>query len=117
MMKKYVVLFGLMIGLFSSDVKAQTDGGTKVIVDNNKLRVTQYYSLPGKDVCGKGQHSHPAHLTVILTGGTVTITNVHGKVITQQAPAGATFWSPAETHEVVNSGKLPMKILIIETKK
>ena len=53
---------------------------------------------------------------MLLTAATVTVTDAHGKVKTQDAPAGTSFWSEAETHEVVNSGKLPIKILIIETK-
>ena len=52
----------------------------KVLVDNSKMTVTQFYSLPGADVCGKGKHSHPAHLTVLLTAATVTITTANGKV-------------------------------------
>jgi hypothetical protein len=114
-MKKNVILLLLLI--FTLSVKAQTSAGQpKVLVDNDKIKVTRFISDPGKDVCGAGKHSHPAHLTVLLTDATVTITQADGKVITRKAPAGTSFWSGAETHEVINSGKIPMKVLIIETK-
>ncbi len=115
-MKKITILFSLFICLITMRAKAQTEQ-PKVLVDNDKMKVTEYYSLPGDGVCGKGKHSHPAHLTVLLTDADVTITGADGKTITQKAPAGTSFWSDAETHEVINSGKLPMKVLIIETKK
>jgi len=116
-MKKYAILFLLFTCFFATRAKAQTDETQpKVTVDNSKVKVTQYYSMPGKDVCGKGKHSHPAHLTVLLTDAKVTITDESGKVSTQIVPAGTTFWSAAGTHEVVNSGKMPIKLLIIETK-
>jgi hypothetical protein len=115
-MKKIAALFSLFICFATISAKAQTSQ-LKVLVDNDKVKVTQYYSLPGEGACGKGKHSHPAHLTVLLTDAEVTITGADGITTTQKAPAGTTFWSDAETHEVINSGKLPMKLLIIETKK
>src|ERR1700744_5055048 len=115
MMKKHLLLMAVFCCLFALTTKAQT-GSPKVVVDNSKMTVTQFYSMPGKDVCGKGKHSHPAHLTVLLTDATVTITTADGKTITQKAPAGTSFWSEAETHEVINSGKYPIKALIIVPK-
>ncbi len=88
----------------------------KVIVDNNKIKVTEYSGMPGKDVCGKEKHIHPAHLTVVLSHASVKITTAEGKIIEQKVPAGATFWSEAETHTVVNAGKEAIHIYIIEPK-
>jgi hypothetical protein len=115
-MKKYFLLI-LLTCLFSLTLRAQSVMRTgKVIVDNKKMTVTEFYSMPGNDVCGKGKHSHPAHLTVLLTAATVTITDAKGKSVTRLVPSGTTFWSDAETHEVVNSGKMPVKVLIIVPK-
>jgi hypothetical protein len=78
--------------------------------------VTEYDSALGQGVCGAGKHSHPAHLTILRTSATVTITAADGKVVTQQLPAGTVFWSEAGTHEVINSGAAPVKTYLVETK-
>ena len=39
----------------------------KVLFENNKMKVTEYISSPGKDVCGKGKHSHGPHLDIAIT--------------------------------------------------
>jgi hypothetical protein len=90
---------------------------SKVIIDNAQVKVTELVSQPGKDMCGLGKHSHPAHLTVMLSDATVTVTTPTGKVVTQKVPAGTTFWSEAETHTVINSGSTTSKMQIIEYKK
>lgn len=79
--------------------------------------MTSLESNPGKDLCGFGKHSHGAHLTVLLSDASITITTPDGKVTTQKAVAGTTFWSEPETHTVVNSGTTVVKAQIIEYKK
>ncbi|MGC4021073.1 MAG: hypothetical protein QM734_03585 [Cyclobacteriaceae bacterium] len=95
---------------------AQSSDG-KVVVDNESVKVYEFESTPGKDVCGAGKHSHPAHLTVMLTDATITITTSEGKVSTKKLKAGATFWSPSETHMVVNGGAGQVKCQLVEVKK
>lgn len=111
-MKKLAIIAGLLLA--TGFAKAQT--APKVLIDNSKVKVTEYDGAPGKDVCGAGKHSHPGHLTVLLTAATVTITGADGKVVTQTVPAGTVFWSEAETHKVINSGSAPVKAYLIETK-
>lgn len=98
-----------------SQEKAKPFG--KVIIDNDQVKVTEIVSQPGKDLCGLGKHTHPPHLTVMLTDATITVTTPTGKVMTQKVPAGTTMWSEAETHTVVNSGSSTSKMQIIEYKK
>lgn len=107
--------FLLCASVVFSQEKAKPFG--KVIIDNDQVKVTEIVSQPGKDMCGLGKHSHPAHLTVMLSDATVTVTTPTGKVNTQKVPAGTTFWSEAETHTVVNSGSTTSKMQIIEYKK
>jgi len=95
--------------------QTSTDG--KVVLDNENVKVYEFASGPGKDVCGAGRHSHPAHLTVMLTDASITITTPDGKVSTKKMKAGSTFWSPAETHMVVNSGGGEVKCQLVEVKK
>src|SRR6267154_6535179 len=96
---------------------AQTTSDGKVVLDNDDVKVYVFESTPGKDVCGAGKHSHPAHLTVLLTDASITITSPDGKVSTKKLKSGTTFWSPAETHMVVNSGAGGVKCQLVEVKK
>ena len=87
----------------------------KVVVDNAKMRVLEYNAKPGMGVCGVGIHSHPDHLTVLLTAAKVRVTvGGHSEII--EGKAGDSFWEPAVTHEVENLGGANVRSLIIETK-
>ena len=90
----------------------------RVVFENDKLRALEYNSRPGMGVCGNGTHSHPAHLTVVLSGGSVRIRTPDGNVVTKDdIPQGAVFWSEAETHETENISGNNMRSLLIELKK
>jgi beta-alanine degradation protein BauB len=89
----------------------------RVAFENDKLRVLEYNGRPGMGVCGDGMHSHPAHLTVLLSTGKVRIKTPDGKVEVQSdIPVGATFWSEAGTHEVENISGSNMRSLLVELK-
>jgi hypothetical protein len=89
----------------------------RVALENDKLRVLDYNSRPGMGVCGNGMHSHPAHLTVLVTGGSVRIKTPDGKTVEQRdIPEGTVFWSEAETHAVENISGSNVRSLIIEIK-
>lgn len=111
---KSIIIFCLLFSTCS--LFAQTSDG-KVVLDNESVRVYEFESKPGKDVCGAGKHSHPAHLTVFLTDATITITTPDGKVSTKKFKAGNTIWSPSETHMVVNGGSGETKCQLVEVKK
>ena len=103
-----------LVAVGQSTQKTKNDG--ELILDNDKVKIYQYDGSPGKDVCGLGKHSHPAHLTVLLTDANVTVTTPDGKVKSDKMKAGTSFWSEAETHTVINSGTNPIKCQIIELK-
>ena len=89
----------------------------RIAFENDKLRVLEYNGRPGMGVCGDGMHSHPAHLTVLLSTGKVRIKTPDGKVeVHGDTPVGAVFWSNGETHEVENIGGSNVHLLIIELK-
>jgi beta-alanine degradation protein BauB len=89
----------------------------RVALENDKLRVLDFNSRPGMGVCGNGMHSHPAHLTVVVTGGSVRIKTPDGKTVEQRdIPEGTVFWSEAETHNVENISGSNLRSLIIEIK-
>ncbi len=89
----------------------------RVIFENGKMKVTEYVSNPGKDVCGKGKHGHPAHLNIAMTNIKGRVTGSDGKTQTVEVPMGATFWSEADTHVAINNGDEPARLYIIEEKK
>jgi hypothetical protein len=88
----------------------------KVAFENERLRVLEYFSKPGLGVCGKGMHSHPAHLTIPLTDAKVKVTLPDGKVILAEGKAGEMFWSPGETHTTENVSGKNVRAYMVEMK-
>ena len=88
----------------------------KIILENDKLKVTEYSSTPGRDVCGEGKHTHAPHLSILLTDAKVQLTTADGKTQQFDLKAGTTFWSEAETHIAINNGSKPVKAYLIELK-
>ena len=88
----------------------------KVILENDKVKVTEYVSTPGKDVCGRGKHTHPAHLSIFLTDAKARLIMPDGKMQDFDMKAGTAFWSEAETHMVINNGNKSAKVYLVEVK-
>ena len=89
----------------------------RVAMENQHVRVLEYNSRPGMGVCGIGMHSHPAHLTVLLSNGTVRVRTPDGRVVEHtDMPQGTVFWEEAVTHTVENIGGGDMRSLIVELK-
>ncbi len=87
----------------------------RVVLDNASVRVLEYTSRPGMGICGSGMHSHPAHLTVVLTPAKARVTE-NGKTFTVVNKPGDVFWSGPVRHEVENVGGAGARVLIIELK-
>ena len=88
----------------------------KVVLENEKVRVLEYRSLPGFGVCGQGKHSHPAHVTIAISDGKVKVIAEDGKIHSADAKSGSVFWAPAETHSVENISGRPMRAYMVEIK-
>ncbi|MEJ7685035.1 MAG: hypothetical protein WKG06_45760 [Segetibacter sp.] len=117
---KQIFLFTFCFFVFSVCGKSQQTNipsdTTKVVLENDKLKVTEYSSTPGKGVCGKGKHTHAPHLTIFLTDAKVILTTPDGKSQDFDLKSGTTFWSEAETHIAINNGNKPAKIYLVELK-
>jgi beta-alanine degradation protein BauB len=87
----------------------------RVVLENDNVRVLEFTGRPGMGVCGSGLHSHPAHLTVLLSAAKVKITE-GGKTFIAENKPGDVFWSDAVTHETENVGGSAVRSLIIELK-
>lgn len=88
----------------------------KVILENDKVKVTEYSSTPGKDVCGKGTHTHPPHLSIFLTDAKARLIMADGKTQDFDLKAGTALWSEGETHMVINNGNMTAKVYLVEVK-
>jgi hypothetical protein len=88
----------------------------RVAFENDQLRVLDFTGRPGMGICGEGMHSHPAHLTVVLSDWEGKATVPGGSPRDRARKLGDVFWSEAETHKVENTGKSNSRVLIIELK-
>jgi hypothetical protein len=88
----------------------------RVAFENDRLRVLNFTGRPGMGICGESMHSHPAHLTVVLTDWQGKVTTPDGTVRDRARKLGDVFWSEAGTHKVENTGETNSRVLIIELK-
>ncbi len=88
----------------------------RVVLDNARVRVLEYTSKPHGNVCGVGTHSHPAHLTIVLSPARDRATTLGGKPEVTDMKVGDVYWSDGETHTDVNIGKGNSRILVVELK-
>jgi quercetin dioxygenase-like cupin family protein len=84
--------------------------------ENEKVRALEYVSEPKGDACGFGKHSHPDHLTILLTDAKVRVTGADGKVTVEDGKAGDMFWEPAATHMVEDVSGNAARYYVIEMK-
>jgi len=109
------LLAACMLPAAAQDAARIQPGTYKVAMENARVRVLEYTSRPGMGVCGQGLHSHPAHLTILLTPAKVRVTK-GGKTVEAEQQQGTVFWSEAETHEVENVSGRNTRLLIVELK-
>ena len=109
--------FAIAMLVLSLYGKCQQHSDTiRLAFENEKMKVTDYSSTPGNDICGIGKHSHPAHLTICVTDAVATVTTPDGKVQNVNLKAGTAFWSGPGTHIAVNSGDKPAQVYLVEMK-
>lgn len=119
MKKLFIVLF--VVG-FALSAKSQSQSGNSakvavpVILENDKVKVTEFVSAPGADACGKGKHSHNERLVIAITDASIKLTTEDGKTQNLDLKAGTAFWGGKETHSVVNTGKQSAKFYAVEVK-
>jgi beta-alanine degradation protein BauB len=88
----------------------------RVAFENDRLRVLEFVGRPGMGICGEGTHSHPPHLTVVLSDWRGTVTNPDGTSEPREKKLGDVFWSEAQTHKLENIGKTTARVLLVELK-
>jgi len=88
----------------------------RIVLENDRVRVLEFTSRPGMGICGEGMHSHPAHLTIVMTDwqGVASIPGTGEKP--RRRKAGDILWSEGTTHKLENTGKTSARVLIVELK-
>jgi hypothetical protein len=104
---------GFAAGLSAKQHSLETE---RVVLDNARVRVLEYTSKPHGDVCGVGTHSHPAHVTIVLSPARDRATTVGGKPEVSDMKVGDVYWSDGETHTDVNVGKSNSRLIVVELK-
>jgi quercetin dioxygenase-like cupin family protein len=97
---------------FAVDFVEAAPKQTKVLVDNDKVRVIRASFKKGDKV---PMHSHPDIVVYILKSGKTKFTNADGKVIESNAKAGESFFRPAVSHS--HEHLEDSEALVIELKK
>jgi mannose-6-phosphate isomerase-like protein (cupin superfamily) len=89
---------------------------SKVVLENARVRVKDATFAPG--VTNPGMHTHElAHVGVVINGGTLVFRYPDGKSETLDLPSGGVGFRDANvTHEAVNPGKTPVRVIEVELK-
>lgn len=89
----------------------------RVVLENEKVRVLELVSRPGRSVCGIGRHTHPQHLVIALSDARIRVTLPDGRKIIGAQKLGDVAWSDPEEHTTENIGGSPIRALLVEVKE
>jgi mannose-6-phosphate isomerase-like protein (cupin superfamily) len=97
-------------------VQAAQKSSSKIVLENARVRVKDALFVPGDKA--PGMHTHElAHVGVVISGGTLVFKYPDGKSETLDLPAGGVGYRDANvTHEAVNPGKEPVRVIEVELK-
>jgi mannose-6-phosphate isomerase-like protein (cupin superfamily) len=100
------------------DVSAQARGASastaKVVLENARVRVRDVTFPPG--VTGMHTHELP-HVGIVIQGGTLVFKYPDGKSETMNLEVGGVGFREAHvTHEPVNPGSSPVRVIEVEVK-
>lgn len=121
MTKKIIasLFFGMLLtlstGIYAQDfTKVAEKGTTKVLLDNDQVRVLQIETEPGQVT---PWHSHPNHILYALNDGKLEITEKGKPAKVQEFKAGEAVFMPAVTHMAKNVGNTSFKVVLTELKE
>lgn len=104
------------IGLAASAAQGAPQNTSKVVLENERVRVKDALFQPG--VTNPGMHTHDLpHVGVVIQGGTLVFRTPDGKSEKMDLPTGGVGYREANvTHEPVNPGKAPVRVIEVELK-
>jgi quercetin dioxygenase-like cupin family protein len=94
-------------------VKVATEGTTRVLLENDQVRVIQIETAPGQVT---PWHSHPDYLMYALTDGKLETTEKGKQPTILNLKAGEALFMPAVTHMAKNVGTTTVKLVLTELK-
>ena len=86
----------------------------KVVKDTMGIRMVEADYQPGDS---SALHSHPDYAIYVVEGGTVTFYAKDGSKMENVMSSGMTLIKPAEFHSVKNTGKTPIKVMLVEVNR
>jgi mannose-6-phosphate isomerase-like protein (cupin superfamily) len=125
MNRKVLVVFciGVLTGVavtigtlaWTTSAAATTKNSSKIVLENDKVRVKEAIFMPGEK---PAMHTHEfAHVGVVIDGGTLKFNYPDGKTETLDLKRGGAGYREANvTHEAVNMGKAPVRVIEVEVK-
>jgi len=109
-----VVLLTLSSAIHAQDfVKVADQGTTKVLLENDQVRVVQIETAPGGVTTW---HSHPNYILYALTDGKLESTEKGKPATVLNFKAGEALFMPAVTHMAKNVGTTTVKLVLTELK-
>lgn len=104
----------LSSGIYAQDfVKVAAQGTTKVLLENDQVRVIQIETAPGGVT---SWHSHPDYILYALTDGKLENTEKGKPATVLTLKAGEALFMPAVTHMAKNVGTTTVKLVLTELK-
>jgi quercetin dioxygenase-like cupin family protein len=97
----------------SADETTFPGGRSKVLFENEKVRVCRYRFEPGDK---NAMHGHPDNVQIVLTDSNAMVTTADGKTTASKGKAGAVNWRPATQHSVQNVGDKAFEGILVEMK-
>jgi beta-alanine degradation protein BauB len=85
----------------------------KPVLENARVRVLEAHFAPG---VATPRHAHPDHIIYLLTDADLHIKLPEGKEQSLILRAGDTKWMDGGPHEVTNTGKNEVRMLVVELK-
>jgi quercetin dioxygenase-like cupin family protein len=99
-----------------NSVSAADKNASKVVLENDKVRVKEAVFVPGDKHPGMHTHEYP-HVGVTIDGGTLQFNYPDGKTETTELKPGRVGYREANvTHEAVNVGKSTVRVIEVEIK-
>ena len=86
----------------------------KVLSDSAGIRILEATYNPGDS---SALHTHADNAAYALSGGTATFFGKDGSKVENEMKTGTAFIRGAETHSVKNTGKTPLKVLLVEVSR
>ena len=110
------LLFGSCIVIAAEEIDpvVVSPSQFEVLIENDHVRVVRYRLNPGEN---DEWHTHPAKVSVVVTGGTLLITTVDGESFEVMDESGSASWMTSlGEHSAKNVGDTPVQIILIEVK-